>query len=38
MNNEVIVEIRAAEGGTDAKLLVKDQYHVYKSFTDREGL
>jgi len=38
MNNEVIVEIRAAEGGTDAKLLVQDQYHVYCSFASLECL
>ena len=29
MKENVIVEIRAAEGGMDAKSLVIDQYHIY---------
>lgn len=28
----VIVEIRAAEGGDDAKLLVKEQFAIYARF------
>ena len=28
--NAIIVEIRAAEGGTDAKLLVRDQLAIYQ--------
>lgn len=27
--DKIIVEIRAAEGGEDAKLLVQDQYSIY---------
>ena len=34
----VIVEIRAAEGGEDAKLLVQDQYTIYKKYGARRGL
>lgn len=34
----MIIEIRAAEGGTDAKLLVIDQYELYKKFADRRSL
>ena len=34
----VIIEIRAAEGGTDAKLLVSDQYRVYQKYMVLEGL
>lgn len=34
----VIVEIRAAEGGDDAKLLVKDQLKAYVSYASRRGL
>ena len=34
----VIVEIRAAEGGQDAKLLVTEQYRVYSRYMDRECL
>ena len=34
----IIVEIRAAEGGDDAKLLVNDQYSIYRKMGDRESL
>jgi protein subunit release factor A len=34
----VIVEIRAGEGGGDAKLLVYEQYAVYKKFEARQCL
>ena len=34
----VFVEIRAAEGGDDAKLLVLDQMRVYANVASRHGL
>jgi protein subunit release factor A len=34
----VIVEIRAAEGGDDAKLLVLEQFKAYASYASRRGL
>ena len=34
----VIVEIRAAEGGEDAKLLVVDQFTMYCKLAARRGL
>jgi protein subunit release factor A len=34
----VIVEIRAAEGGDDAKLIVKKQLGIYKKLAERRGL
>lgn len=34
----VIVEIRAAEGGDDAKLLVEDQVAIYIRLCTRRGL
>lgn len=34
----VLVEIRAAEGGEDAKLLVKDQFAIYAKMGARRGL
>lgn len=34
----LIVEIRAAEGGADAKLLVGEQYDVYRKLVARRGL
>ena len=34
----VIVEIRAGEGGDDAKLLVKEQFAVYARLIERRGL
>jgi protein subunit release factor A len=32
------VEIRAAEGGDDAKLLVLEQFAIYMKLADRRGL
>lgn len=34
----VIVEIRAGEGGQDAKLLVTEQYKIYSKYCERECL
>lgn len=34
----VIVEIRAAEGGDDAKLLVVDQFRIYAKVAAKRGL
>jgi len=34
----IIVEIRAAEGGEDAKLLVRDQFSIYCKLAARRGL
>ena len=34
----VIIEIRAAEGGADAKLLVIEQLHAYANAATRRGL
>jgi protein subunit release factor A len=34
----VIVEIRAAEGGDDAKLLVEEQFAIYGRLGGRRGL
>lgn len=34
----ITVEIRAAEGGDDAKLLVQDQAALYSKFAQRHGL
>lgn len=33
-----IIEIRAAEGGDEAKLLVREQFSVYFRFARRRGL
>jgi len=33
-----IIEIRAAEGGQDAKLLVQEQFKVYEKMMALEGL
>lgn len=33
--SSVVVEIRAAEGGLDSKLLVKDQFNIYKKMAVR---
>jgi len=33
-----IVEIRAAEGGDDAKLLVYEQFSIYSKLVRRRGL
>lgn len=37
-NNEIIVELRAAEGGADAKLLVEDMLGIYKKLCVQERL
>ena len=34
----VLIEIRAAEGGDDAKLLVREQAAIYCLFAKRRGL
>lgn len=34
----IIVEIRSAEGGSDAKLLVNDQAVIYMKLGERRGL
>jgi protein subunit release factor A len=34
----MIIEIRAAEGGQDAKLLVEDQMTIYARLAIRRGL
>lgn len=34
----IIVEIRAAEGGNDAKLLVQDQFTIYAKLAARRSL
>jgi protein subunit release factor A len=34
----VIVEIRAGEGGADAKALVREQFAVYARLMERRGL
>lgn len=36
--NSVIVEIRAAEGGEDAKLLVLEQFKIYHALCARRSL
>ena len=38
MKDKVKVEIRAAEGGDDAKSLVLEQYSVYQKFASRNCL
>ncbi len=38
MKSSIIVEIRAAEGGADAKLLVAEQYAIYDKLAVRERL
>ncbi len=38
MKSSIIVEIRAAEGGADAKLLVVEQYAIYDKLAVRERL
>lgn len=38
MKKQYIVEIRAAEGGNDAKLLVMEQFAIYKKLAERECL
>ena len=38
MKKAVVVEIRAAEGGLDSKLLVEGQYRIYKKYAARNCL
>ena len=38
MKEAVIVEVRAGEGGKDAKLLVKKLTGIYLKYGDRRGL
>lgn len=35
---DLIIEIRAAEGGADAKLLVPEQFGIYQAYAQRMGL
>lgn len=37
-NESVIVEIRAAEGGADARQLVVEQFAIYANLGDQRGL
>ncbi len=36
--DKIYVEIRAAEGGKDSKLLVEDMFEIYTKFCNREHL
>ena len=36
--NSIIIEIRAGEGGADARGLVKDQGEIYRNVCERSGL
>ena len=36
--NSLIIEIRAAEGGSDSKLLVEDQFVIYQKMAIKERL
>jgi protein subunit release factor A len=38
MSNTILVEIRAAEGGEDSKLLVEDQLRIYSKLAIQECL
>ena len=38
MKESIIVELRAAEGGDDAKLLIQDQLGVYSKYCQRRCL
>jgi protein subunit release factor A len=38
MRNSLIVEVRSAEGGDDAKLLVEEQVAIYCKLGARRGL
>lgn len=38
MKDIAIVEIHAAEGGNDSKLLVQDQFAIYQRYSVRECL
>ena len=36
--SRIVVELRAAEGGEDARLLVDDQFSIYVRYAVRHGL
>jgi protein subunit release factor A len=36
--SSLIVEIRAAEGGLDSRLLIEDQLRIYSKYCNRSGL
>jgi len=36
--NKILIEVRAAEGGDHAKLLVKDQVKIYLNYSKQETL
>jgi protein subunit release factor A len=38
MSDPILVEIRAAEGGSDAKSLVREQFAIYAKLAARSGL
>ena len=38
MKQSITLELRAAEGGADAKLLVADQFNIYAKYASRKGL
>jgi protein subunit release factor A len=38
MKDRIQIEIRAAEGGADAKLLVNEQFSIYKKLASRNCL
>jgi len=38
MSEQIVIEIRAAEGGADSKLLVRDQLSAYMKAADRGRL
>lgn len=38
VGDDMIVEVRAAEGGMDAKLLVEDQLTIYSKLAERRSL
>ena len=38
MKENVVVEIRSAEGGEDAKSLVIEQYHIYAKMVSKSRL
>lgn len=38
MVNTIILDIKAAEGGDDSKLLVEEQYSIYAKFCARNCL
>lgn len=38
MKESIVIEVRAAEGGEDARLLVKDHLSAYVKAAERRGL